>query len=299
MPSLSYFLDRTKQLCESILSLKFQSPGIFTNSFIKEPSITSLLKDAEEHEQALYKINKPRGFNNLSKPLIPNNKNDKDKESIRMQLEMRPERIDGKSYYVDYSFNDFTNLNMNNNKQAPPSEQSKRTAVRIPEIVKETIENEHENNDSPSSPEKIINVNLIPESLILSDNINDICETILGLIRRYPNLIQENKTAPDATLLSDIIVYHQEYNSLTNEIYELEEVVSEQKDQLNFYNINLSERSPIDRSPIRGQKRSHEESSDNTENPDDRVDIDELIAQEEREIQELEDQLTKRQKISI
>lgn len=299
MPSLSYFLDRTKQLCESILSLKFQSPGIFTNSFIKEPSITSLLKDAEEHEQALYKINKPRGFNNLSKPLIPNNKNDKEKESIRMQLEMKPERIDGKSYYVDYSFNDFTNVNMNNNKQAPPSEQAKRTAVRIPEIVKESIENVHENNDVPSSPEKIINVNLIPESIILSDNINDICETILGLIRRYPNLIQENKTAPDASLLSDIVVYHQEYNSLTNEIYELEEVVAEQKDQLNFYNINLSERSPIDRSPIRGHKRSHEESSDDTENPDDSVDIDELIAQEEREIQELEDQLTKRQKISI
>ena len=122
MPSLSYFLDRTKQLCESILSLKFQSPGIFINSFIKEPSITSLLKDAEEHEQALYKINKPSGFNNLSKPLIPNNKNDKEKESIRMQLEMRLERIDGKSCYVDYSFNDFTNVNMNNNKQAPPSE---------------------------------------------------------------------------------------------------------------------------------------------------------------------------------
>lgn len=298
MPSLSYFLDRTKQLCESILSLKFQSPGIFTNSFIKEPSITSLLKDAEEHEQALYKINKPRGFNGLSKPLIPNNKNDKDKESIRTQLEMRPERIDGKSYYVDYSFNDFTNLNMNN-KQALASEQTKRTAVRIPEIVKESIENVHENHDAPSSPEKIINVNLIPESIILSDNINDICETILGLIRRYPNLIKENKTAPDATLLSDIIVYHQEYNSLTNEIYELEEVVAEQKDQLNFYNINLSERSPIERSPIRGHKRSHEESSDNTENSDDNVDIDELIAQEEREIQELEDQLTKRQKISI
>lgn len=298
MPSLSYFLDRTKQLCESILSLKFQSPGIFTNSFIKEPSITSLLKDAEEHEQALYKINKPRGFNNLSKLLISNNKSDKEKESIRMQLEMRPERIDGKSYYVDYSFNDFTNLNMNN-KQAAPSEQAKRTAVRIPEIVKESNENVHENSDVPSSPEKTINVNLIPESIILSDNINDICETILGLIRRYPNLIQENKVAPDTTLLSDIVVYHQEYNSLANEIYELEEVVAEQKDQLNFYNINLSERSPIDRSPIRGHKRSHEESSDNAENSDDSVDIDELIAQEEKEIEELEEQLTKRQKISI
>ncbi|CUM45847.1 uncharacterized protein AC631_05709 [Debaryomyces fabryi] len=297
MPSLSYFLDRTKQLCESILSLKFQSPGIFTNSFIKEPSITSLLKDAEEHEQALYKINKPTGYNNLSKSLISNNSNDKEKESTRMQLEMKPERIDGKSYYVDYSFNDFTNLNVNN-KQAP-SEQVKRTAVRIPEIVKESVETFHENNDVPNSPEKIINVNLIPESIIHSDNINDICETILGLIRRYPNLLQEKKTSPDATLLSNIVEYHKEYNTLINEINELEEVVAEQKDQLNFYNINLSERSPIDRSPTRGNKRSHEESSDITENSDDNIDIDELIAQEEREIQELEDQLTKRQKISI
>lgn len=296
MPSLSYFLDRTKQLCESILSLKFQSPGIFTNSFIKEPSITSLLKDAEEHEQALYKINKPTGYNNLSQSLISNNSNDKEKESTRMQLEMKPERIDGKSYYVDYSFNDFTNLNVN--KQAP-SELVKRTAVRIPDIVKESVENVHDNNDVPNSPEKIINANLIPESIILSDNINDICETILSLIRRYPNLIQENKTSPDATLLSNIVEYHKEYNTLINEINELEDVVAEQKDQLNFYNINLSERSPIDRSPIRGNKRSHDESSDTTENSEDNIDIDELIAQEEREIQELEDQLTKRQKISI
>lgn len=295
MPSLSYFLDRSKQLCNSIQSLKFQSPGIFTNSFIKEPSITSLLKDAADHEQALYKINKPARFNKLSRSIIMQNSSEAEKDAIRLQLEVKPERVDGKSYYVDYSFNDFTNTNINNSKDAP-SVQSKRTAVRIPEVIKDTSESVKETKETPSSPEKIINSSLIPESIILSNDINEICDTILSLIRRYPNLIQENKSTPETSLLNDIILYHQEYNSLTNEINELEDVVAEQKDQLNFYNISLSERSQT--SPVKGSKRPREEISED-DSSEDAVDIEELIRQEEKEIEELEDQLTKRQKVSI
>lgn len=291
MPSLSYFLDRSKQLCESIQSLKFQSPGIFTNSFMKEPSITRLLKDAAEHEQALYKINKPTAANSATKSVIPG-KVKANKDAVRYHLEMKPERIDGKSYYVDYSFNDYTNLNINNGQ--PVAAQSKRTAVRIPEIVKDSNEKPYETNEAPSSPEKIFNVNLIPESIILSNNINEICETILSLIRQYPNLIQQNRHDAEDTLLSDIVVYHQQYNDLANEIDELEEVVSEQKEQLTFYNINLSERSPLERSPT---KRSRDTTSDASE-PEPDVDIDELIRQEEQEIRELEEQLTKRQRLS-
>lgn len=252
MPSLAYFLNRTKELCGTIQSLEFRAPGIFTNSFIAEPSITTLLKDAEEYELSLYKIKKP----------IFSSTSDSPPDATELQLESKPERVDGKSVYVDHSFSEFTNHD----------KKRKRTAVSIPDIIKpHTIEN-----NEKSSPSKLL------AASTLTNNIDEICGTALDLIRKYPNLVKEDEEA-------NLLAYRDKYGTLVDEISQLETLVTEQRDQLAMYNVTLND-ATLTSSPLKQRQLTIEHNYEESE-----IEIDELIRQEEQEIEELEAQLNNRQ----
>ena len=95
MPSLDYFLERTRGLCESLNLLQFKRTGIFTNAFNRGAPITRLLKDSAPEEYALYKIH-------------------------------RKNPVFSRSNDVDKSFNEYTQIKTTN--------EGKRTAVRVPDV---------------------------------------------------------------------------------------------------------------------------------------------------------------------
>lgn len=233
MPSLNYFLDRTQELCQKIQSLQFKAPGIFTNSFIAEPSITTLLKDAEPHELALYRIKKPLSVNQWS---------EKSSSTVNgssvadRRLDYKVERADGKSYYVDQSFNEFINETDGDEELR----MRKRTAVSIPEIngsgdhrADTSVSSSSSSGSNskrqrvgsgPSSPIKLIN--LLDSS---SQSIDEICKEAITLVKKYPDMVNE----PDAE--ATIVGYREKYLSLQNEISNLEDIVEKQSMQLSDY----------------------------------------------------------------
>lgn len=260
-------LQEIEDKCDTIQSLKFQPPGIFTNAIITKPPITKLLKDAATHEQALYRISKSNRAGGIRK----NERSNKARELNEYHpTELKPERVDGKSIYVDASFNGFS----------VDESDGRRTAVKVPEIVKENVTPSQSEVDSDpvSSPSKSShNYNLIPESVLSSDNINALCVLLTQLIEKFPMLV--NKEG----FYEDINNYQQEFNQLQQEIKQLEEVVADQRSQLNYFNVNINEFS----SPT---KEHRAEEADDLEE----IDIDELIRREELEIEQLEHELNEK-----
>lgn len=310
---LDSILTSVKQQSDSIQSLEFHQPGIFTNAIITKPPITRLLKDAASHEQSLYKINKSNGggftstttrkskslerkgkANSTSKSNV-NDEYDSHKHYEMSTIELRPERIDGKSIYIDDSFSELMNTAVSTN-----DDDIRRTAVRIPKMITETettnkIPNLRSDEiDSNSSPSKSYNYNhgqhepsnfnLIPESLILSNNINDYCLSLLDLITKYPSLVNKQN------LYQDIHNYKIEYNQLLGEIESSEIFVKDQKAKLKYYNVN--EFSPIREERLR-QVHNEEQNDDNEDEEDDDSleNIDEFINQIQEDIANLEYEL--------
>lgn len=269
MSSLTFFLDRIQHLCESMGTLKFSSPGIFTNAIINKPVITDLLKDASVHEQALYKINRSS---------VPHRPVSGVKRSYESDAPIAHgpnlERIDGKSFYIDDSFNDYVS------DQTADEHRTKRTAVRVPRIRKEARPaNQPEQQDQTAetdpflSPKKDApappNYQLIPESLLNSDRVDEICSHIVNLVEMYPSLKN------DGDLLKTINRYQQEYAETCYDIEKLEEVLRKQKKQLNHSSgSDLS-------SPVRSPEKE---------------DLDALIAKEELLLKDLEDKLKRRER---
>lgn len=115
MPTLSYFLENINNLCDSIESLKFKPPGMFTNSIVTKPEITQLLKDANESEQLLYKHESEKGL---------------------------LERVDGKSYFKSGE-DEYSNGNT----------EGRRVAVNVPTLTN-ISEKSSESGSSPERPSR-------------------------------------------------------------------------------------------------------------------------------------------------
>lgn len=230
--------------CATISALDFLDPGIFTNAIISKPEVTSLIRDALPPELSLYRISRsgPRGtrFGGSA---------DEDRHA-----ELRPERIDGKSIYID---------GPNSEDQAP--------AVRVPELAMDVP---HQAVDELSSPTKkrIASLyKLIPASVIESEDVNEICRAVAAVVEQYPTI--NNGSSVQARLAE----LQREYGELVLETTELEQKVSDQRVQLEIYTDSIN-----------GLPRRGVSDSD--------TDIDELIAEEEREIAGLEAELTERQR---
>ncbi|KAL2128814.1 hypothetical protein VTI74DRAFT_8607 [Chaetomium olivicolor] len=65
MSLLSAHLEQISISCQGIDSLPFPPPKIFTNALLSRPDITSLIRDTEAHERALFSVPPP------PPPLVP------------------------------------------------------------------------------------------------------------------------------------------------------------------------------------------------------------------------------------
>lgn len=62
---LNFHIFRLVETAESISSVYFRPPGVFTNAMLTKPDITSLMRDADPSEEALYATsNDPRAVLN-------------------------------------------------------------------------------------------------------------------------------------------------------------------------------------------------------------------------------------------
>ncbi|RKF60283.1 putative dash complex subunit spc34 [Erysiphe neolycopersici] len=78
MSYLDKYLEQISLSAESIESLSFQTRKIFTNALLRTPDITSLIRDTEPHERALFSVLSSQESVSASKP-------DKSKTSSRRQ----------------------------------------------------------------------------------------------------------------------------------------------------------------------------------------------------------------------
>ncbi|KAK3941315.1 reticulocyte-binding protein 2 a [Diplogelasinospora grovesii] len=59
MSLISVHLEQISMSCQGIDSLPFPPPKIFTNALLSNPDITSLIRDTEAHERALFSVPPP------------------------------------------------------------------------------------------------------------------------------------------------------------------------------------------------------------------------------------------------
>ncbi|ABN65516.2 predicted protein [Scheffersomyces stipitis CBS 6054] len=284
MASLNYFLDRTEQSIRSIQSQTFASPGIFTNAVVKKPNIMALLKDPTSDERSLYKISKPRMKTTKASTEIRRRKRAALADEF---MEIKPERVDGKSTYVDRSFYGVDNAAETNEEK---EEVVKRTVVQLPELSYDfpAINKNVTHSNVPSSPTK----SGIPTSnayFALSSpeeaDPSKLIDQVLTLLQKYPTLIVNQEG-----IMEKLNAHQTDYVQLQEQINQLENEIETQKKQLNILNINYNDIT----SPIRSESSGHMRTRESFE---DEIDIDEYIAKEEQEIEELENQLNERQKI--
>lgn len=201
MSRLENALAAIHTLCDSMNELEFSAPGIFTNAVITKPEVTTLIRDALVPEQSLYRI-----------------KNNSD----GVFAELKPERIDGKSIYVDHNFAEWH-----------------RTAVRIPELVPPSEQLPPlDEMSSPSRRQIASQYKLISPSVIETDDVNVICSAVSKVVEQHPSLAKGVEH-------NDVWAFQKEYNELLQENADFEEAVADQKRQLDYYNDSLNELSPL------------------------------------------------------
>lgn len=239
--------------CTRIAQLEFPKPGVFTNAIITKPEVTSLIRDALAPELSLYRITKSAGLAGLS-ARYGNSANDEE-----TFLELRPERIDGKSIYVDHSFSE-----------------DRTPAARVPDLVPQAaLESDPAQPEllSPTKKRLASRYSLIPKSIIESENVDEIYQAVSSVIDQYPSI------GNSSTVRETLTALQREYTELVQETEKLEHKVADQRVQLDVYNDSLNELLPR-----RGIVTAERE-----------TDIDEIIAREEKEIEELEARLTRSQ----
>lgn len=152
-----------------------------------------------------------------------------------------------------------------------PFSENNTPAVRVPELA---AQERHDAVDELSSPTKkriASQYKLIPASIIESEDVNEICKAVAAVVEQYPTI---NNGSGVRVRLAEL---QREYSELVAETTELEHKVEHQRDQLDIYKKSINDL------PRRGASDSD-------------TDIDEMIARKEREIAELETELTERQR---
>lgn len=71
MSLIASHLEHINFCCEGIDSLSFDTPGIFTNALLSNTDITSLIRDTEAHERALFSVPPPPPHSSTVPPPNP------------------------------------------------------------------------------------------------------------------------------------------------------------------------------------------------------------------------------------
>lgn len=185
--SLLNELDRIDKATQSIESYEFEIPGMFTNSIVNHPPIQTLLRDPTPDERRLYKVtNTSLNQTNLDDPKV--------------------ERVDGKSMYHEYDFDDPSFIMMNESENVD----YEQPIVRLPILYR----------PDPFPPK-------IDVKFKESDDLYESIENFVAVVDKYPNLIEDY----DA-IRSKVEQLRQEFVGVNDEIDSMEAELARTKQAL-------------------------------------------------------------------
>lgn len=203
MARLADVLTSIEALCETMNSLEFGPPGIFTNAIINKPDVTSLIRDPSEAELSLYKIQKGTGLGGLTL------RRKDDQDAADQLVDYVPRRIDEQRVFEKVD--------------------GGSTVVQVPRLVDVPDDERLASLETLSSPTKkrlIGRYKLIPEGVLESDDFDTILATANEVVLKYPNIVNDSDV--NATLQS----IKKEYDQLLEETDALERAVQRQKEEL-------------------------------------------------------------------
>lgn len=179
--------------------------------------MTTLIRDALDAEQGLYKISRNSGLGSLvvrdpmAEPTKPTFTN------------LNPERVDGKTYCM-----------------APEASLKTNNAVAIPQLIP-TSSNVEPNFDGSSSPLRkrtSASHKLVSDDKTHGDDMNALCQALISMLEQYPGQ-QTSFISED-----QIIALQNEFQLINAEVVALEKEVAEQSKKLDSFNDNLNELLP-------------------------------------------------------
>lgn len=151
MADLQNALASLDESSNSLKTLYFRPPGIFTNALIGKPDITTLLRDADAFENALYQVD----------------------------AQDRPERKDGTRGVVDQLNDDLEELQL----QQLQEEEDSGEFVQRPSVVIVPREVVASNNENKGVKNLLSKFNEENEK---DYDIDVLCETVSQLLEKYP-----------------------------------------------------------------------------------------------------------------
>ena len=185
--SLSNELDRIDRAAQSVESYVFETPGMFTNSIVNPPPIQTLLRDPTADERRLYKITNATGNQStLDDP--------------------RVERVDGKSMYHEYDFDDPSFIMMNESENVD----YEQPIVRLPTLYR-----------PDPFPAKI------DLKFQESDDLHQAIEDFTVVVDKYPSLIEDYDT-----IRGKLEQLRQEFVNVNDEIANMETELTQTKQTL-------------------------------------------------------------------
>jgi len=156
MSDLLSSLEAINNSADAIKNLYFRPPGIFTNSIITKPPITTLLRDADQYENTLYHI-----------------------DSLG-----NPERKDGTRGVVDHLNEELIQLNIQRQKDNELIEQNQINLFKPPVVI---IPKESDSNTSENIEENKGVNNLLKKFNEVNQGDYDVdvlCETVRQLLEK-------------------------------------------------------------------------------------------------------------------
>ena len=184
--SLLNELERIEKATQSVESYLFEAPGMFTNSIVNPPPIQTLLRDPTPDERRLYKVTNTSLTATSDDP--------------------RVERVDGKSMYHEYDFDDPSFIMMNESENVD----YEQPIVRLPTLYR-----------SDPFPAKI-DVNFMD-----SEDLFESIEDFISVVDKYPNLIEDYEA-----IRNKIEQLRQEYVNVNDEINGMESELKSTKQAL-------------------------------------------------------------------
>ncbi|GEQ72528.1 hypothetical protein JCM33374_g6215 [Metschnikowia sp. JCM 33374] len=247
-------LEMMHQACQDINNNNFESPGPFTNAVLARPEITTMIRDALPSEQGLYRISKGSGVSSSMVRAPRKSAVSGNITGTPAFIELKPERVDGKSIFVDHEVS-----------------LTDKIAARAPQLVpRNSVDSPSSDNmSSPTRRRMASQSKLFPPDIFESEDITYICNSLIKAVEQHPGLAGASEMKEKA------VAMREEYDKLAHELDLLQQTVTEQKQHLDRHHETL-----IDFSPTRGGL-----------SPSKSVSVADLIQQEEERIVELETEL--------
>lgn len=159
MTDLLNSLEAINNSANSIKTLYFRPPGIFTNALISKPDITTLLRDADNYENSLYHVD----------------------------TQGKAERVDGTRGVVDHLNDEFENLEIQqqlasesntNQQQQYQTDFNRASVVLVPKDTGTTVETSEHNKGVKNLLKKFNEANQGDY------NVDVLCETVRQLLEK-------------------------------------------------------------------------------------------------------------------